>query len=141
MTKNNFKYHIHWIHMLAWRALDVDDLSKEERKAIGAFIGYVKNGKYISEKNTVLANVTKIVDAHSQIKSTQMPEMQEEYTKEERMAINRGIRALHKTLDGCSPVWAYCQRYLYCKTGNRNRRTPSANKLNLAKMTLAIHGI
>ena len=70
MTKNNFEYHIHWIHMLAWKALDADDLSINEGKTIGAFIGYVKSGKYISEKNTLLAKVVKIIDAHSPIKST-----------------------------------------------------------------------
>ena len=140
MTNVDFKYYIHWVHMLAWRTLDNYDLSQDESKAIGAFIGYVKSGKYISDKNTLLAKVVSIVDGHLPIKSTQMPKMRDEYTKKERMAINKGIRDLHDALEEGTPVWEYCQEYLNCKTGSRNTRTPSANKLNLGKMTIAIHG-
>ena len=94
--------------MLAWRTLDNYDLSQDESKAIGAFIGYVKSGKYISDKNTLLAKVVSIVDGHLPIKSTQMPKMQDEYTKKERMAINKGIRDLHDALEEGTPVWEYC---------------------------------
>jgi hypothetical protein len=139
MTKIDFKYYIHWVHMLAWKTLDTGDLSKEERKAIGVFIGNVKKGKYISEKNTLLAKVVRIVDDHAPVKSGDMPKMQDAYTKKQRMAVNKGIRHLHKTIDKNSKVWGYCDKYLYCSTGLRNTRTPSANKLNLGKITLAIN--
>lgn len=139
MTKLDYIYYVKWIHMLAWRTQETCELSHEERKAIGVFIGNVKRGTYISEENTLLARMVKIIDAHSPIKAAHMPEMQEEYTKEERMAINKGIRELHKALDESSRVWGYCQQYLFCKSGKRNTRVPSGNKLNLAKMTLAVH--
>jgi len=115
------------------------DLSKDDSKVIGIFIAMVKKGGYISDTNTLLVKVAGIIDVHLPVKSTQMPKMQNAYTKQQRMAINKGIRQLHTALDDSSPVWAYCQQYLYCKTGKRNTRTPSANKLNLAKMTLAIY--
>jgi len=141
MTKNNFKYHIHWIHMLAWMALDADDLSKEERKAIGAFNGYVKNGKYISENNTLLAKVVKIVDAHSPVKSTAQPAVKDKYSNTEKKDIRKGIRELYKSAGKGTAVWEFCNRFLYSATGKRRTKPHSENRYWHAQMTLAIHGI
>ena len=138
--KQTYEYEIHWIHLLAWHTLETSILDKSERKAIGIFISNYKNGNYISQKNTLLLKVTEIVDEHSDVKPSDMPEMKDRYEKKERMAINKGIRQLYKRFHNrqCR-VWSFCERYLYCATGARNTRVPSANKLNFGKMTIAIH--
>ena len=139
MTEIDFGYYLVWVHLLAWHTLQAYDLSKADRKAIGVFINRIKQKMYFSETNSLLLNVARIVDAHSSVKIADKPARKDEYTKRERMAINKGIRRLHRTLEEGSPVWQFCQTYLYCKTGRRNTRVPSAIKLHHAEMTLAIH--
>ena len=139
MTETEFDYYLTWVHLLAWHTLQAYDLSKVDQKTIGVFFHHTKKGTYISETNWLLVNVGRIIDAHSSVKTTDKPPMKGEYTKPERMAINKGIRRLHRTLEEGSRVWQFCQTYLYCKTGNRNTRIPLANKLHHTEMTLAIY--
>ena len=139
MTKTEFQYYLTWIHLLAWHTLDACDLSNEARKTLGVFISHIKRAKFISGTNSLLKNVVRVIDEHSSVKSTDKPAMKDDYTKAERMAINKGVRQLHKTTDEGSPQRAFCQRYLYCQSGKRNTRVPSANKVHHAEMTLAVH--
>jgi len=139
MTENDFVYYLIWVHLLAWHTLQAYDLSKADQKTTGVFINRIKRKKYFSKTNSLLLNVVRIVDAHSSVKIGDKPAMKDEYSKSERMAINKGIRRLHQNLEEESPVWQFCQTYLYCKSGKRNTRVPSANKLHHAEMTLAIH--
>jgi len=139
MIEVDFGYYLTWVHLLAWHTREAYDLSRADQKTIGVFISDVKRKKYFSERNSLLNNVVRIIDAHSSVKTTGKPARKGEYTKTERMAINKGIRQLHKTTAEGSPVWAFCQRYRYCKSGKRNTRIPSPNKLHHAEMTLAIH--
>ncbi len=141
MTEIEFGYYLTWVHLLAWHTLQAYDLSKADQKTVGVFISHIKRKKYFSETNSLLINVARIIDTHSSVKTTDKPPMKGEYTKPERMAINRAIRLLHRTLEEGSRVWEFCQTYLYCKTGKRNTRIPSANKLHHAEMTLAIHAL
>ncbi len=139
MTEIDFGYYLAWVHLLAWHTLQAYDLSKADQKTIGVFIRHTKKKTYMSETNSLLVNVGRIIDAHSSVKTTDKPPTKGEYTKPERMAINKGIRRLHRSLEEGSRVWEFCQTYLYCKTGRRNTRVPSAIKLHHAEMTLAIH--
>ena len=118
MTKIEFQYYLTWIHLLAWHTLDADGLSTEERKTLGIFISHIKRGAYISKTNSLLKNIVKIIDGRSAVKTSDKPAMEGEYTKADRMAINKGIRQLHKTMDEGSRVWAFCQQYLYCNLAN-----------------------
>ena len=127
--------------MLAWRTRNSCGLSPEERNVIGAFIGYVKSGKYISEKNTLLAKVIKIVDAHSPIKSTAQPAVEDKYSNTEKKDIRKGIRELYKNAGKGTAVWEFCNRFLYSATGKRRTKPHSENRYWHAQMTLAIHGI
>ena len=105
---------------MAWHTLQAYDLSRADQKSIGVFINHIKRKKYFSETNSLLLNVARIIDTHSSVKATDKPAMKTEYSKPERMAINKGIRNLHQSLEEESPVWQFCQTYLFCKTGKRN---------------------
>ncbi len=139
MTETEFGYYLTWVHLLAWHTLQAYDLSKADQKTVGVFISHIKRKAYISRTNSLLINVAKIIDACSAVKTTDKPLIKETYTKTDRMAINKGIRQLHRATDEGSSVWACCQKYLYCQSGKRNTRVPSANKLHYAEMTLAVH--
>ncbi len=141
MTKNDHTHYVKWMHMLAWRTLDTCELPHEERKVIGVFIGYIKSGKCLSEKNTLLAEVVKIVDAHSPIKSTAQPAVEDKYSNAEKKDIRKGIRELYKSAGKGTAVWEFCNRFLYSATGKRRTKPHSENRYWHAKMTLAIHGI
>ena len=132
-------HYIKWIHMLAWKVLETGDLSKDDSKAIGVFIAIVKRGGYISEKNTLLLQVAKIVNAHFPAKYATMPAPKEKYSAEEKKQIRKGIRELHKTADADSAVGQFCQRFLFSKTGKRRTKPHSDNRYWHAAMTLAIH--
>ena len=139
MTEIEFGYYLTWVHLLAWHTLQAYDLTNPEQKTIGVFISRVKRKLYISETNSLLVNVARIIDAHSPMKTSDKPPMKGEYSKAERMAINKNIRQLHRTMEEGSRVWQFCQTYLYCKSGKRNTRVPTGNKLHHAEMTIAIH--
>lgn len=132
-------HHVKWVHMLAWKALDSGDLSKEDSKTIGVFIAMVKKGGYISDTNTLLLQVAGIVDTHLPIKSTMMPAPKEKYSAEEKKQIRKGIRDLHKTADPESAVGQFCHRFLFSKTGKRRTKAHSENRYWHAAMTLAIY--
>lgn len=137
MTKQEYSYYIKWINMLAWRTLATAELPPADEKAVRVFIGNYAKGKFISDQNTLLKKVAVIADRNCSVKPANMPEMQNEYTKSERMAVNKGIRKLHKATDDNSRVKGYCQKYLYSRTGKRKTKTPSTNKLNIGRLTIA----
>ncbi len=136
MTKIDFKYHIHWVHMLAWRTLDNCELSQDERKAIGAFIGNVKKGGYISNKNTLLLKVAGIIDEHLPVKSTAMPVPKTEYDADEKKEIRKGIRDLFKSAKDDTAVKGFCFRFLKSKTGKPRTKPHSENRYWHARMTI-----
>ena len=104
MTKEQFQDYRTWVHLLAWHTLDACELSNEERKTLGVFINHVKLEKVMSEENSLLKNTAQIINTHSALKSTDKPASKDEYTKAERMAINKGIRRLHQAKPEGSPV-------------------------------------
>ena len=130
-------HYVKWIHMLAWKAMETCDLCKEDSKAIGIFIGMVKKGGYISEKNTLLLRVAGVVDAHLPVKSTTMPIPKAKYSADEKKQLRKGIRELHKTANAESAVGQFCQRFLFSKTGKRRTKAHSENRYWHAAMTLA----
>ncbi len=132
-------HYVKWIHMLAWKAMDTGDLSPEEQKAIGIFIGHVKSSKYISEKNTLLLKVAGIVDAHTGDNCASMPLPKTQYNADEKKQIRKGIRELYKIADDGTAVWQFCHRFLFSKTGKRRTKAHSENRYWHAQMTLAIN--
>ena len=88
-------HYVKWIHILAWKAMEASDLSKDDSKTIGIFIGMVKKGGYISDKNTLLLKVVDIIDIHSTVKSTMMPIPKDEYSPEEKQQIRAAAQLLN----------------------------------------------
>lgn len=80
--------------MLVWRTLDNCELSQDERKVIGAFIGSIKKSKYISETNTLLLKVVKIIDEHAPVKFATMPLPKAKYNAYEKKQLYKGIAVL-----------------------------------------------
>ena len=139
MINTEYQYFLEWVHLLAWHTFESCRLSNVERKTLGVFIAYMKRLGYISASNSLLANAVQVIDTHSSIKTYDKPDSKEEYSSEERRAINKGIRELHKSAVEGSAVWRFCQNYRFGKTGKRKTKLPSPNKLYHAEMTLAIH--
>jgi len=134
MTKD-YSHYVRWVHMLAWRTLDFD-LNQQERKAIGAFIGSIKKGKYISGTNSLFLRVVEVIDEHSPVKSSTMPKPKAKYNAAEKKQIREGIRELHKTAKSESAVGQFCYRFLFSATGKRRTKTHSENRYWHAAMTL-----
>ncbi len=140
-------HYLMWIQTLAFKAAECD-LTESESKTIWIFISRVKNyineprkEFYTSRTNKILLNVEDILTEHLSINIADIPNLKDEYSKEEITEIKRSVTRLHKKYkhDEELRVWKFCQRFRFFKTGNRNKHKPSAKKLNYGKLVLAAY--
>lgn len=142
-SKKEMLDYLKWIRLLAGKILSEhnEQLSAKEKKTLWMLIKLIQGLKPVYENGSMLKNAIMIIDKYSTVKSTDLPIPQYEYTKKERMVINKGIRLLHGALDHDSKAWLFCQRYLFSKNGIRRKKMPSNNRLYHAAMTIAINPI
>ena len=146
-SKKEMLEYLKWVRTLAFRATE-ENIPGKEMKTLWVFINRATNyinrvpGNYISENNTILNNTELIINERLAVKTSDMPELKDEYDPEECKAIKKAVTRLHKKYNGQeeSRVWKFCQRFRFYETGNRNTHTPSANKLNHGKMMVAAYG-
>jgi len=148
--------YLEWVKTLAFRATE-EDIPDDDMMTLWIFIqratkyirgvkassfNYGKPKYYISRSNTLLRNTKNIIDKNLAVKVSNMPEIKDEYDKAECAAIKKAVVHLHKKYSGLeeSCAWKFCQRFRFYESGNRNTHTPSANKLNYAKMMVVAYG-